>query len=236
MLGQDYLVRRESMFRQVLTGLACMFILSSLSYAQQPAPKGNSELLRQQGYSVRTITPIFSQLVTFSLPTGFRAIFENASAIQYLRESVLEGETANKWSQMITVTGAKGSAQDPNVTPQIFAGRVGGGFRRNCPESFNAGALGAFKLSGYDAYAVVLSCGVARPTGEPYSESMLLIVVKGENDYYTIQWAERGDSSRSPIKLDDPKWMERFKRLAPIRLCPIVAGEAAPYPSCVDRK
>jgi hypothetical protein len=224
------------MIRQVLTGLASMFILSSLSYAQQTAPKGNSELLRQQGNSVRTITPIFSQLVTFSSPTNFRPVFENTSGVQYLRESVLEGETVNKWSQMITVTGARSMAQDQNVTPEIFARRLGGGFRRNCPESFNAGALGVFKVSGYDAYAVVLSCGVARPTGEPYSESMLLIVVKGENDYYTIQWAERGASSRSPIKLDDPKWIERFQRLAPIRLCPIVAGEAAPYPSCVDRK
>jgi hypothetical protein len=224
------------MLRQVLTGLACVFILSSLSYAQQPTPKGNIELPRQQGYSVRTITPIFSQLVTFALPTGFRPIFENTNGLQYLRESVLEGETVNKWSQMITVTGAKGMAQDPNVTPQMFAGRLGGGFRRNCPDSFSAGALGAFKVSGYDAYTAVLSCGVARPTSEPYSESMLLIVVKGENDYYTIQWAERGESSRSPIKLDDPKWIERFKQLAPIRLCPIVAGEAAPYPSCVDRK
>ncbi|MEI7430007.1 MAG: hypothetical protein WCL27_06085 [Betaproteobacteria bacterium] len=66
-----------------------------------------------------------------------------------------------------------------------------------------------------------------------HSESMLLIVIKGESDYYTVQWAERGDASTTPIKLDEAKWTDRFKRLAPIKLCPIIPGERAPYPSCV---
>ena len=62
---------------------------------------------------------------------------------------------------------------------------------------------------------------------------MLIIAIKGERDYYTIQWAERSGASTTPIQFDEKKWMERLKRLTPVKLCPIVPGETAPYPSCV---
>ncbi|MFA6311310.1 MAG: hypothetical protein WCV99_00365 [Sterolibacterium sp.] len=200
-----------------------------------PLPLNEVEVLRQQGYSVRTITPIFGQLVTFSFPKGFVAAFENAKGGQYIRESVLEGESVKKWSQMVTITGARGLASNPNVSPARFAGDMAGGFKRACRDSYDATGLGDVKFGSHDAFVAVVSCGVANPVGEPYSESMLLIVIKGTSDYYTIQWAERGEASKTPIKFDTAKWVERLKRLTPIKLCPIVPGEQAPYPSCVNR-
>jgi hypothetical protein len=137
---------------------------------------------------------------------------------------------------MITITGAKGFASYPNVTPRIFADTMAGGFKQSCPSSFSGFSLGPIKISGFDGFAAVMGCGIAVPTGELYSESALVIVIKGENDYYTIQWAERGDASPSPMKFDEGKWADRLQRLAPIKLCPIVPGESAPYQSCVDRK
>ncbi|WP_133681816.1 Rap1a/Tai family immunity protein [Paludibacterium purpuratum] len=196
-------------------------------------PSNNIDTLRSQGYSVRTISPIFGQLVMFSFPKGFTTVFEDAKGPQYIREAVLTGESTQKWSQMVTITGAKGIASNPNITPLLFASRMAGGFKNDCPTSFNGTGLGAFKLGNYDAFAALISCGVANPTGNLYSESTLLIVIRGESDYYTIQWAERGDASSEPIKFDKSKWMDRFKRLAPIKLCPIVPGEPAPYTSCI---
>jgi hypothetical protein len=58
--------------------------------------------------------------------------------------------------------------------------------------------------------------------------------VKGSSDYYTLQWAERAAPVDRPA-VDDAKWPERLRLLQPIRLCPIVPGEAAPYPSCVGK-
>jgi hypothetical protein len=197
-------------------------------------PKG-VEALRQQGYSITTITPIFSQLVKFSFPKGFVPAFENTKGGHYIQESVLEGESLKTWSQMVTITGEKELASNRNVTPARFADRMAGGFKRVCPDSYSATGLGEIKLGGYDGFVAVVSCGVASPVGESYSESMLLIVIKGESDYYTIQWAERGATSKTPIKFDDAKWSDRLKRLAPVRLCPIVPREPAPYPSCVNR-
>lgn len=220
-----------------LSALVVLVTFCSFAQAEDNAPKANEndEALRQQGHSVRTITPIFSQLVMFSLPKGFVPAFEDAKGGQYIREAVLEGESVTKWSQMITVTGAKGLASNLNLTPARFAGGIAGGFRRVCPDSYGATGLGEIRFGSHDAFAAFISCGVASPTGEPYSESLLLIVIKGENDYYTIQWAERGDASKTPIKFDEAKWLDRLKGLAPIKLCPIVPGEAAPYPSCMGR-
>jgi len=194
--------------------------------------KSKIETLRAQGYSVKTISPIFGQLVMFSFPKGFTTVFENTNGANYIRESVLSGENVKKWSQMVTVTGAKGLAGNPNITPQAFANSMAGRFKNVCPTSFSGTGLGAFKISSYDAFAAVIGCGVANSTGDSYSESMLLVVIKGESDYYTIQWAERGEASTSPIKYDEAKWTGRFKSLVPTKLCPIVPGESAPYPSC----
>lgn len=221
------------MLRRLLA-LVALLVICPFASADGSAPKNNGiEALMEQGHSVKTIMPIFGQLVMFSFPKGFTPVLEDTKGAQYIQELVLTGESVKKWSQMVTITGAKGLGSSANMTPQLFARRVAGGFKSVCPTSFNATSLGLFKLSSYDAFAAVISCGVANPTGALYSESLLLIVVKGESDYYTIQWAERSDASTIPIKFDEAKWIDRFKRLAPIKLCPIIPGEPPPYPSCV---
>jgi hypothetical protein len=35
--------------------------------------------------------------------------------------------------------------------------------------------------------------------------------------------------------IDDAKWQERLRLLQQIRLCPIITGERAPYPSCAGK-
>jgi hypothetical protein len=35
--------------------------------------------------------------------------------------------------------------------------------------------------------------------------------------------------------IDEAKWLDRLRQLQPIRFCPIVPGEAAPYPSCTAK-
>ena len=225
------------MYRKVLALTALQLALVSNVQAEEGISfKRTVEPLRQQGYSVGMITPIFGQLLATSLPSGFKLVLENNSGGQYIQEFVLDGESTKKWSQMITITGAKGLASNPNATPEKLADRIAGGFKRDCPESFSGVSLGQKKISGYDMFGAVVSCGIALPKGEPYSESLLLFVIKGASDYYTIQWAERAEASKSPMKFDDVRWSERMKKLSPIKLCPIVQGEPAPYPSCVDRK
>jgi hypothetical protein len=191
--------------------------------------------LRGQGYSVGAVTPIYSQLVMFSYPAGFKHSYQNDTGAQYIQESVLDGETVEKWSQMLTVTGAKGLATNANITPERLLQQVAAGFQRACPSSFAAKGLGALKISGYDAFAALVGCGAVQ-SGVPRSEIAILLAVKGSSDYYTIQWAERSQQSSQPPALDDTKWLAKLKQLNPIKVCARVPNEPAPYPSCINQK
>jgi TPR repeat protein/S1-C subfamily serine protease len=179
------------------------------------------------------IAPVYGQLLSFSFPRGLKPAYEKVNGPSYIQESVLEGETVDQWTQMITVTGAKGLASNPNLSPRKFAQNMADGYHSRCPNSFNSASVFDGKIGGYEGFAVVLSCGTS-PLTVGKSESVLLNVIKGDSDYYTVQWAERAEASSTPIAIDTTRWLERFKRLEPIKLCQIVPGEAAPYPSCLE--
>jgi hypothetical protein len=199
-------------------------LLASSASAQAPAPA-----------AFTVISPIFGQLVTFSMPAGFVAVAENTNGPNYIREAVLKGETATSWTQMITVTGAKGLAGNPKVSPVTVAGSIVGGFKSACPDSFVAQGFGPAKFGEQDAYVAVASCGRVETSADKHSETALIVAIKGSADYYTLQWAVRASTAgKAPI--DETKWVARLRQLQPIRLCPIVAGERAPYPSCAGRK
>jgi hypothetical protein len=138
---------------------------------------------------------------------------------------------------MITVTGGKGLAAVPNLTPQAFAERMASGFKQlACPDSFFVKELGATKITGQDAFVALAGCGSVQSGADRHSETVLLISIKGSADYYTIQWAERGAEMNPPVVLDEPKWTDRLRKLNPIRICARIPGEAMPYSSCVNQK
>jgi hypothetical protein len=170
------------------------------------------------------------------MPASFVVVAENSTGPNYIREAVLKGETVNRWTQMITVTGAKGLVgspkANPDATPETFAGSIVGGFRSACPESFAAQGFGPTKLGDQDAYVAVASCGSVGT--DRHGEIALVVAVKGRADYYTLQWAERTPAGGKPA-IDEAKWLDRLRQLQPIRFCPIVPGEAAPYPSCATK-
>jgi hypothetical protein len=201
-------------------------LAASPASAQAPAPKGMPA-------SFTVISPIYGQLVRFSMPSNFAGAFENVNGPSYIREAVLKGETVRQWTQMITVTGAKGAAGNPQVTPESFAVSIAAGFKRACPDTFAVKPFGAAKFGDQDGFVAVAGCGRVETSADKHAETALIVAVKGSADYYTIQWAERAPSAAEKPAIDEAKWQERLSRLQPIRFCPIVPGEAAPYPSCV---
>jgi hypothetical protein len=203
------------------TILAVSLLLAATAQAQAPQ-------------SLRVISPIFGQLVSFAMPSNFTAVFETAKGGHYIREAVLKGETPERWTQMITVTGEKGMTLTPGASPEKFAGTIAGGFKSACPDSFAARPFGALKFGRFEGFGAVIGCGRVDSGPTRHSETALLITLKGTTDYYTIQWAERGPESDEP-PVNDERWQARLQEVSPIELCPIVAGEAAPYPSCVNK-
>jgi hypothetical protein len=186
--------------------------------------------------SVTVISPIFGQLVRFAMPPAFAPVsFEKTNGPSYIREAVLKGETVEAWTQMITVTGAQGTASNPQVTPEKFAVSMAAGFKKACPDTFAVKPFGAVKFGDQDGFVAVVGCGSIETAADKHGETALIIAVKGSADYYTIQWAERAPSSADKPAIDEAKWKDRLNKLQPIQFCPIVPGEAMPYPSCVGK-
>jgi hypothetical protein len=195
------------------------------SSAESPAPS-----------SLTVISPVFGQLLRFSMPAKFVTVSENAEENFYIREAVRSGETVGAWTQMVTVTGSRGMATAANFSPQKLAASIALGFKKACPESFAIKDLGETKLGEQDAYLAVASCGKVNSSTDGHSETALIVAVRGAADAYTIQWAERTPQASMTPGINEAIWRERLRELMPIRLCAIVPGEAAPYPSCLQQK
>lgn len=213
-----------------LTFLLVLFCVSPALALAEDAPKASG-----QTSGPIVISPIFGQLVMFTLPVDFVTIFEQPSADQYIREAVLKGETTEKWSQMITVTGAKVTVTHPDLSAQYFAAQIAAGFQKACPKTFAVKPFGQTEIGGEDAFVAVASCGKIDASGGDDSETALVVAIKSATAVYTVQWAERTAANAENLTIDESKWQERLAKLAPIRLCPIKPDEKPPYPSCVNK-
>lgn len=164
------------------------------------------------------LTQVFSQNVSINRPAGFEVAFKRANQVSFIQESVPAGETVDRWTQMITLTGAKGLGADPKLTPHLFSAKVAGSYQSDCPGTFSFANLGEGKVDGHDAQTLFLACGIADKANPTFSEQVLVIFIRGSQDYYTVQWAERGAPSSKPMKMDQDKWAARLMALQPIKL------------------
>jgi hypothetical protein len=213
-----------------LAGCVCSSATAQLD------PNGGANKPGAEKPHVYMDTRIYSEAVAFSYPDGFQPGFQRTNGDHFIMELVPKGETVDQWSQMVTVTGTKGLSANPALTPQIAVERIANHFKGACPDTFSATGIGPAKISCHDAYELWASCGTVKSGENAHSESALLVSIKGVDDYYTIQWAERGPASSSPLVFDKTTWMDKLKRLAPITIAPIAPGAPGADSSCADQK
>jgi hypothetical protein len=188
------------------------------------------------GVATTTVTPVYDQLVSYVLPEGFDGAFANASENFYIQEAVPAGETVDKWSEMITMTGMKGTALTVDKPLQVVAEIMRGDYQKICPDTLVAQSFGPSVIDGREALTVFLGCGTISTVQGSVSETAVIIFIKGDSDVFTLQWAEHGPAVTSPPDYDRAIWSARLAKLVPILICDNVEGEAAPYPSCVNRQ
>ena len=224
----------KSMSKKVLV-LACLACgICSFAAAQNDAHAGKGDFNDFNPSEI--VTPIFSEILVIPFPQGFVGASARTHNDFYINEMVLKGETIDHWSQMITQTGRKGLSSNPNVSPEGYLNAIAGGFKRHCPDTFSARGMGATTVSGHNGFVAWASCGTLNSDGYAHSESTLFICIKGTEDYYTVQWSERGPASNQPLTYDDAKWSERLKKLSPEKTVPPAPAETTPHTGPVDQK
>jgi hypothetical protein len=209
--------------RTTLISSCAVLLAGSLA---APAPAGEA---------LTVASPAFHQLVVFSVPAEFRsskATIERTNGAFYMREQVPQGETIDRWTRMISLTATRDLGTNPNATPQAMLARMTAGFQRNCPDTFSSAAPGPQTVDGHEAYEVIASCGRVTAGNDSFSESAIILAIRGSADLYTLQWTERGAQSARPPAIDTGYWTRQLARLQPIRLCPLAAGSAQPNPGC----
>lgn len=213
--------------------LLALLASNSAQLAAAEVPQTTSRL--ENATSLLAISPIFSQLVAFKMPLNFHTVNEQTSAHAYIREAVPQGETADRWTQMITVTGYKDIAALPGPPPALLINSIADGFKKACPDTITVGDLGNAPVDGYPAALAFVACGTVKQGGNSHSEAALILAIKGTQDYYTIQWAERRPAQATRVAFDQQRWLGRLEQLMPVFLCARIPGEKAPYPSCTSR-
>lgn len=187
------------------------------------------------GDGLTVASPAFHQLVVFSVPPEFKsnkATVERTNGAFYMREQVPVGETIDRWTRMISLTATRDLGANPNATPQAMLARMTAGFQRHCPDSFSSAAPGAQTIDGHEAYEVIASCGRVTAGNDTFSESAIMLAIRGSTDLYTLQWTERGAQSAHPPTIDTGYWTRQLARLQPIKLCALAAGAPQPNPVC----
>ena len=215
--------------------VVCWMAWSSFAAFAQAPPMSldRMDLLPRQGTSDAAITPVYSQIFLYALPDEFRTVGGGiVRKGRYVQQSVLAKETLQRWTQMITLSGDEALAFSGNTYPQKMSDDYGARMRKNCPESYSTLPLPGVFVGSYDTVAAVFACGA---TGGQ-SEAVLQMIIKGGMDVYTLEWAVRGPASRGPLKLESAQWTDRLRRLAPVRVCSVVANEQPPFPSCLKRR
>ena len=208
--------------------------LASVAWSQaMPTSLDRLDLLPRQGTSDAAIAPIWNQLFLFSLPDEFKTV--SAGVVRkgrFEQQSILAKESPARWTQKITVAGDEALAFSGIVYPKKMVDDFVARTKKNCPEGFSTLPLNGVFVGSYDTVVAVVGCG---STGGQ-SEAVMQMVIKGGMDMYTLDWIVRGPPVRGPMKLDESEWTERIRRLAPVRVCAIVANEKPPYPSCLRRR
>ena len=175
----------------------------------------------------RVVTAVYAQLVALPVPPGFKPAFEHEAKGAYLLELAPQAETADRWTQLVTLTGGQGLAA--TVSAERMGTELARGYKSACPQTFVAHGLPVPELaSATKVFAGYLGCGSVAE----HSEAMIFLVLKGREDIYTVQWAERGPPLDKPPEAAEAVWRPRLEILARTRICDRVAGDAAPFPAC----
>src|SRR5215475_3450562 len=164
----------------------------------------------------RVVVPVFHRLLAFTLPAPFKMSFERTTGNIYVREHVPEGENTDEWTRMISVSGVQGMSYNAAATLPAYLQALARGFQRHCPDTYVALDLGPQPVAKESSFASVASCGRVSSGGKGHSESTVMLAIKGPDDFYVLQWTERGRDSSHPLPLDGKYWSGRLAQLGPV--------------------
>lgn len=173
--------------------------------------------------------PAGDHLLAFTLPDGFVAVDEGEVVAR------LDGESAEAWTQALTLTVAPTRAdQDPSMDASMLGGVV----QAMCPDTLEQSSYGSRDVPGTEngGYSVWNSCGTVLGSQPPRSEQWFSSAISGPSGGYVLTWIVLGPASEEGLDYDNDTIDAQIEVLITgIKVCELTPGEAAPYPSCIGQ-
>lgn len=203
--------------------------------AKPQGPQARDEFLDLPTPATATI-PIFSQVVAFTMPAHWKPAHQNITRASYIAEFVPREQSAQSWTEMITVQGFRDLARRSQASPMHFLADIASGIEKFCGPGTVTQPLGAVTVDSYEAQAAIIGCAAlprdASGAQRAQGEVAYYLAIKGTNDIYVIQRAVRSaafDKRKAPIS--EANAAEILASLQPIKIC----DHADPPGQCAKR-
>jgi hypothetical protein len=161
------------------------------------------------------LAQLVNENLLVELPPGYKIAFQDKKAAMLMNEMVPLNESADNWTEMVTVQIFYGLKS----TPEQFQSKLDRGWLANCPGA-SANAVANAVENGYPALVWLLDCPRNPATGKP--EMTWVKAVQGNDSFYVVQKAFKF----APSKDQMAQWMKYLKAVGvcdsrlPDRACP----------------
>jgi len=177
--------------------------------AAAPMAKMTRQMWKRPGLDkMTTVQQVWTRTVAFDLPKPFVPSWRAQGPANYTVEYIPDGETSERWTRMITVSGtiAAGAARmgDAALASAVFG-------RPACP-GYVYRDLGPTARPPLGYRSLVIGCGAE---GSPASERAVIAMFHDGQTMWTIQYAERGALTAGFERQATAK----LARLAPLLTC-----------------
>ncbi|MBK6491408.1 MAG: hypothetical protein IPF97_06815 [Sphingomonadales bacterium] len=199
--------------------------------AIKPAADAMREAWRQSPAKPVAITvPLFGRIMKFDMIRGFVPAYKAQNARQFIFEFLPDGETFDNWTQMVTVTGAKGPGADTRNDLELAAAILGN--PAGCAKSPFYRALGSAKtVDGVSQVMVTKGCAATASGAYPGAtssrgEQSLILHFRDAQNTYSLQFAVRRSFLNGQPPIADKAAAGTLAQFGRVRLCSTSSTDA----------
>ena len=199
-----------------VVSLLMLFALSVSAAENEPV-----DAIPEDVKSATAVIPVYSQKISFNLPTDWKVAFQDQRSGAFLIELIPRDEVLENWENLFTIQGFEKLAD--KTKPIDFLDGLAVRLKESCGQYSVYEQLGHLTISKHKAFAAIMGCSNSLDNNSAKkgkSELGYYIAIQGQHDYYLVHKSVRGasfDKDNTPINPDNAD--DFIAEFMPIELC-----------------
>lgn len=184
----------------------------------------SQSLFQETSRYATAVIRVFSQIIKYPLPKswGNNPVFRNNTPVHFIIEFLPQGQILSNWTDMLTIQGFRGGANNPNAKMNVLLELQKKELRDIAPDKFYYRELFGGIINGYPG--AIRLMGVKElpsekpSSGSPYGEIGIYMILFGKNDIYNIHrsWRTVKPFSENNLPMsenDIQEWTNIFRSI-----------------------